>query len=135
MPNFRSLPPRKTADYDLSIYHAVPHSLRDPLRRLVVPGAFVDTASVQETQRAALAEHRSQQDWLDVSQGMDSLVNRLDDMARAVGRLSKRFRFAEGWRRHLHCGFSASDVGPLNGALGKNYLVNKNDERNLERVP
>ena len=33
MPNFRSVPPRPVADYDVTIYHAVPHSLRDPLRR------------------------------------------------------------------------------------------------------
>src|SRR5256885_4682459 len=38
MPNFRSVPPRPVADYDLTIYHAVTTSLREPLRRLVVSG-------------------------------------------------------------------------------------------------
>jgi LmbE family N-acetylglucosaminyl deacetylase len=131
MPNFRSVPPRPPAEYDVTIYHAMPHSLRDPLRRLVVPGAFVNTASVQETKRAALAEHKSQQNWLDVSQGMNSLGDKVDDMARAVGKLSKKFKFAEGWRRHLHYGFSAADIDPLGAALGKNYLVNKAYERSL----
>src|SRR5260221_4401557 len=32
MSNFRSVPPRPTAEYDVTIYHAMPHSLRDPLR-------------------------------------------------------------------------------------------------------
>ena len=133
MPNFRSVPPRSPAEYDVTIYHAMPHSLRDPLRRLVVPGAFVNTASVQETKRAALAEHKSQQNWLDVSQGLNSLGDKVDEIARAVGRLSKKFKFAEGWRRHLHYGFSATEVDPLREALGKNFLINRTYEQNLEK--
>ncbi|MBI3851201.1 MAG: PIG-L family deacetylase [Verrucomicrobia bacterium] len=129
MPNFRSAPPRPTAEYDVTVYHAMPHSLRDPLRRLVVPGAFVNTASVQEIKRAALAEHKSQQNWLDVSQGLNSIGDKIDEMALAVGKLSKKFKFAEGWRRHLHYGFSATEVDPLREVLGKNYLVNKTYER------
>jgi LmbE family N-acetylglucosaminyl deacetylase len=134
MPNFRSTPSRPTDEYDLTIYHAMPHSLRDPLRRLIVPGAFVNTASVQEVKRAALAEHKSQQNWLDVSQGLNSLGNKVDGMARAVGKLSKKFNFAEGWRRHLHYGFSATEVDPLRGALGKNYLVNNGCEEGLRGI-
>jgi LmbE family N-acetylglucosaminyl deacetylase len=134
MPNFRSVPPRPTAEYDITIYHAMPHSLRDPLRRLVVPGAFVNTASVQDVKRAALAEHKSQQNWLDVSQGLNSLGDKMDEMAGAVGKLSKKFKFAEGWRRHLHYGFSATEVDPLREVLGKNYLVNKVYERGLASV-
>lgn len=134
MPNFRSMPPRKTAEYDVTIYHAMPHSLRDPLRRLVVPGAFVNTTTTQAVKRAALAEHKSQQNWLDVSQGMESLGDKVDDMARAVGRLSKKFKFAEGWRRHLHYGFSATEVDPLREALGKNYLINRAYERDLTKT-
>ena len=128
MPNFRSVPPRSTAEYDVMIYHAMPHGLRDPLRQRVVPGAFVNTASVQNIKRAALGEHKSQQNWLDVSQGLNSLGEKVDEMARAVGKLSKKFKFAEGWRRHLHYGFSAMDVDPLREALGKNFLLNKNYE-------
>jgi LmbE family N-acetylglucosaminyl deacetylase len=131
MPNFRSTPPRSVAEYDVTVYHAMPHGLRDPLRRLVVPGAFANTTSVQNLKRAALAEHKSQQNWLDVSQGLDSLSAKLDEMARAVGKQSKEFRFAEGWRRHLYYGFSATEVDPLHDALGKNYLVDKVYERGL----
>jgi LmbE family N-acetylglucosaminyl deacetylase len=133
MPNFRSAPPRSVAEYDLTVYHAMPHGLRDPLRRAVAPGAFVNTASVQGLKRAALAEHKSQRNWLDVSQGLDSLTDKIDEMARAVGKVSKKFKYAEGWRRHLHYGFSASDVDPLLEALRKDYLVNKAYERELSR--
>ena len=134
MPNFRSLPPRATADYDLTIYHAIPHSLRDPLRRIVMPEAFVNTASVQETKRAALAEHQSQQNWLDVSQGLDSLGGKVDEVARLVGKCSKKFKFAEGWRRHLHYGFSATELDPLRDTLGKDFLVNSAYEREQNRA-
>ncbi len=133
MPNFRSAPPRPTAEYDVTIYHAMPHSLRDPLRRPVMPDAFVNTASVQAVKRAALAEHKSQQNWLDVSQGLNSLGNKVDEMARAVGKLSKKFQFAEGWRRHLHYGFSANEVDPLRKVLGKDFLVNKDYEVGVAR--
>src|SRR5436190_1984468 len=103
------------------------------LRRLVAPGVFVNTTSVQNIKRAALAEHKSQQDWLDVSQGLSSLTAKIDEMARVVGRVSKRFKFAEGWRRHLHYGFSATEVDPLRDSLGTNYLVNQAYERGLSR--
>ena len=134
MPNFRSVPPRPVAEYDVTVYHAMPHGLRDPLRRLVASGAFVNTASVQNLKRAALAEHKSQQNWLDVSQGMNSYLLAMETMSRMVGRLSKKFKHAEGWRRHLHYGFSAEEVDPLRAALGKDYLVNKAYERGLFQV-
>ena len=133
MPNFRSIPQRQTADYDLTIYHAVPHSLHDPLRRLVLPSAFVNTASVLDTQSAALAEHKSQQAWLDATQGLDSMTAKVRELARAVGRLSKQFQFAEGWRRRLHYGFSATEVDPMRDALAANFLVNVRYERSLEK--
>jgi LmbE family N-acetylglucosaminyl deacetylase len=133
MPNFRSAPPRPVAEYDVTVYHAMPHGLRDPLRQLVAPSAFVNTASVQGIKRAALAEHKSQRNWLDVSQGMNSYLLAMEEMSRAVGKLSKKFKFAEGWRRRLHYGFSAAEVDPLREALGKNYLVNTAYERDLSR--
>ncbi len=134
MPNFRSVPPRSTAEYDLTIYHAIPHSLRDPLRQLIVPEAFVNTTTTQATKRAALGEHQSQQNWLEASQGLDSLGQRVDAMARAVGKLSKNFKFAEGWRRHLHYGFSATEVDPLRAALAKNFLASKAYGRSRQRT-
>jgi LmbE family N-acetylglucosaminyl deacetylase len=131
MPNFRSVPARSTYAHDVTVYHAMPHGLCDPLRRRIVPGAFVNTTAVHPTKLKALAAHRSQQGWLDASQGMNSYLQSMEDMSRAVGKLSRRFRLAEGWRRHLHLGFSATEVDPLARALGKDYLVHHAYERAL----
>ena len=133
MPNFKSTPSVKTYAHDVTVYHAMPHSLRDPLRQRVVPGAFVDTTPVHDRKIKALAAHASQQDWLDVSQGMNSYLKTADDMSRLVGRTSKKFKHAEGWRRHLHVGFSAKEVNPLKDALGRHCHINRQYERSLEK--
>jgi len=57
----------------------------------------------------------------------------LEDMSLAVGRMSRKFKHAEGWRRHLHFGFCAPEADPLAQALGKNCLVNQAYERSLQR--
>jgi hypothetical protein len=97
----------------------------DPLRRRVVPEAFVNTASVQAIKRAALVEHQSQHAWLVATQGLNSFIAKADEDGRLVGRASKKFQFAEGWWRHLHYGFSANEVDLLQMAVRKNYLANK----------
>jgi hypothetical protein len=56
----------------------------------------------------------------------------MDGFSRAVGRLSRKFRHAEGWRRHSHLGFCAEDDDPLREALGRKYLVSAAYERSLE---
>ncbi len=134
MPNFKSVPPRQTYGDDVAVYHCMPHGFCDGLRRRIVPGAFVNTTSVHETKLAALAAHKSQQGWLDVSQGMNSYLQTMDDLSRALGRMSKKFKYAEGFRRHLHFGFSGNDSDPLAAALGKNYLVNKAYEAALKQA-
>lgn len=126
MPNFHTTPPRKIVQNDVTIYHAMPHSLRDSLRRPIVPDFFVDTSSVHALKRDALAAHESQKAWLDASQGMDSYLVAMDHLSLEVGRMSGRFEHAEGWRRHLHVGFSATDIDPLQPILADNYLVNPN---------
>ena len=133
MPNFKTIPSRGTTNNNTAVYHSMPHSLQDPLRRRIIAGAFVNTTSVHKTKHAALAAHKSQQKWLDVSQGLNCYLLAMEDMSLAVGRMSKEFKHAEGWRRHLHYGFSAKNVDPLRAALGKNYLVNKAYEQNLEK--
>ena len=134
MSNFQTAPPRKPFGGDVTIYHAMPHGLRDGLRRRIVPGAFVNTRSVHESKRRSLAAHKSQQGWLDVSQGMNSYLRTMEEMSLMVGRMSRKFRHAEGWRRHLHLGFSEANIDPLREALRKNYLINKAYERNLEKA-
>src|SRR5437016_4424286 len=57
MPNFRTSPPREAADYEVTVYHAMPHGLCDSLRRRIIPGAFVNTTQVQKTKHAALSAH------------------------------------------------------------------------------
>ncbi len=133
MPNFKTTPMRPAADYDVTVYHAMPHGLCDGLRRRIVPGAFVNTAPVHKTKREALAAHKSQQKWLDVSQGLNCFLLAMENMSVELGRMSKKFKQAEGWRRHLHLGFSAAEQDPLAEALGRNYLVNEDYERTVVR--
>lgn len=133
MPNYRTVPARQATSQPVTVYHALPHGLRDGLRRRLVPGAFVNTTSVHAGKRVALAAHRSQKAWLDATQGMESYLIAMDEMSLAVGRLSRRFEHAEGWRRHSHLGFCAEDDDPLREALGKNYALNRAYERVLEQ--
>ena len=133
MPNYRTIPSRRPTSQPVTIYHANPHGLRDGLRRRIFPGAFVNTAAVHAIKREALACHLSQKEWLDVSQGMDSYLVAMDEISREVGRLSKKFIHAEGWRRHSHLGFCGEHEDPLRDALGADFLVNAAYERALER--
>ncbi len=114
----RTRPPRPPVEQDVAVYHAMPTGLCDSLRQPVVPELFVDTTPVIATQRAALAAHRSQHAWLAATQHMNDYLATLEHLAREVGRMSRRFTFAEGWRRHLHRGFSHKDFDPLQEALG-----------------
>jgi LmbE family N-acetylglucosaminyl deacetylase len=132
MRNFWTIPRRKPVIGDVTLYHAMPVGLRDPLRRRIVPGAFVNTTTEFEQKKAALAAHRSQQDWLAKSQKMNQYLATMAWYSREVGKLSRRFTHAEGWRRHLHWGYCAEDADPLREALGKNYLINRAYERALE---
>ena len=131
IPRYRTTPPRAPVETAVTIYHASPHGLRDGLRRRVAPGAFVNTTSVQDRKRAALACHASQQHFLDATQGF-SYLELMDEFSRTLGTLSGTFQHAEGWRRHLHLGFCDELTDPLRDALGDNYLVNSAYERGLD---
>ncbi len=124
MPNFPTQPSRAAVPGDITVYHALPHGLRDAMGRRLAPEGFVDVAGVQDVRCAALAAHRSQQGWLDESQGMSSYLQTMEALSAEVGGLSKRFRLAEGWRRHNPLGFCATDADPLREALGKHYFRN-----------
>lgn len=116
---------------DAVVYHAMPVGFCDGLRRRITPGAFVDVASVHRTKLAALACHESQRPWLKETRGMASLESSMEEREREMGRRSRRFRFAEGWRRHSHMGFGAPDADPLRDALGEKYLINRAYEQGL----
>lgn len=132
MPNFKTTPARPCVSGDVTLYHALPHGLRDMLRQRLQAGAFVDTTSVHETKRRALAAHSSQREWLDVSQGPGAYLETLDTMSLAIGAMSRSFRHAEGWRRHSHLGFCPETADPLREALGDRCRVNAEYESKLE---
>jgi len=124
MPNFVTDPERPHVRGDVTVYHAMPHGMRDGLRRRVHAGAFVNTTKVHAVKRQALAAHKSQKDWLDLSQGMDSYLVSMDEASLELGRTSGYFQHAEGWRRHSHLGFSTADVDdPLKEALGPDCII------------
>lgn len=123
MRNFVTTPRRPPVESEVTLYHAMPHGLRDPLRRRVIPGMFVDTSSVQAAKQQALSCHRSQQDWLGTSQKLNQYLQTMEDFAKEVGRISRKFKFAEGWRRHLHYGFCRAEADPLAQALSPKCLV------------
>ncbi len=124
MPNYVTVPRRPPVSGEVTVYHALPHMLRDPLGRRVIAELFVDVEKVLPEKRAAAAAHRSQKEWLDVSQGMDSYLTTIESFSSEVGRASRRFRHAEGWRRHLAAGFCSEGADPLRKVLGKRCVRN-----------
>ncbi|MCX7934661.1 MAG: PIG-L family deacetylase [Planctomycetota bacterium] len=122
MPNFATEPPQPPLAKDIVVYHAQPADNRDGLGRFVRPSLLVDISAVIEEKAALLAEHRSQKDWLDRSQGANAYIEGMRRRHRELGMLSGRFAFAEGWRRHHHLGFCAPDADPLSAALGAAVL-------------
>jgi LmbE family N-acetylglucosaminyl deacetylase len=133
MRNFPSDPLRAVTPNEVTLYHALPYGLCDGLRRVVKPGQYVNITPVLAAKRAALACHRSQKEWLDHSQGLDSYLYAMENMSRQVGTWSGRFEYAEGWRRHSHLGFCGESADPLAQALGENHLVSQEYEQALQQ--
>jgi LmbE family N-acetylglucosaminyl deacetylase len=114
MRNMPTDPPTPPVEGPVTVYHAQPHGNRDPLGAEVRPTHFVDVGGeVLEKKTAMLACHRSQQEWLDESQGLPSYLETMRALAREVGGWSGRFEYAEGWRRRLTLGFCAPGDDPL----------------------
>ena len=122
IPNYPVDPPVPTVDSHVALYHAMPVDLTDQLRNPIQPDLFVNIASVLSQVRQALACHRSQKEWLDTTQGMDSYLDAMVAMATTVGKMSGRFQHAEGWRRHSARGFGPDDFDPLSEALGEQVV-------------
>jgi LmbE family N-acetylglucosaminyl deacetylase len=118
MPNFVTEPRVPPVAGEITLYHSLPWGLRGPLGERSVAGHIVDIGETMPIKRRALACHVSQKEWLDQTQGLDSYLDTMADMAEQVGRESGRFKMAEGWRRHLHLGFCGPDADPLRDALG-----------------
>jgi N-acetylglucosamine malate deacetylase 1 len=118
MPNFVVDPPHPPVEGPVTVYHALPYSLHEPLNRPAQCDFYVDIGSVMAEKRSMLACHRSQKEWLDASQGIDAYLTHMEGMGRATGLRSGRFHYAEGWTRHLPLGFCPDDADPLRAALG-----------------
>jgi LmbE family N-acetylglucosaminyl deacetylase len=124
MKNFHATSRAPVWSGNVAVYHAMPVGLQDDLCRPVVPGAFVNITSELDTKRKALACHRSQYRWLRETQGMASYLRTMEETSREVGRMSRKFRYAEGWWRHLPVGFCDDKADPLREALGSAYRIN-----------
>ena len=124
--------PAKAVDTPVAVYHSMPHSITDALRRPVIPGMFVNVADKIETKKAMLGCHKSQKEWLDVSQGMDAYLDEMVWRMEYFGKLSGRYKYAEGWIRHNATGFCAPDFNPLLDALKGDAFVNPAFEASLK---
>ena len=122
MRNFPVDPPMAPVDGDVSVYHAQPHGNRDPLNNLVRPGFFIDIGSAIEEKASMLAEHKSQKEWLDHSQGVNAYLNTMRNFAGEMGALTNRCEFAEGWRKHNPFGLCAAAADPLVDLLREHSL-------------
>lgn len=131
MMNVTADPPTPCTYKDVAIYHSQPHGNRDAMRKLVRAESYVNIASVLERKRALLACHRSQKEWLDISQGFDSYLDSMTADSALTGKLSGKFGFAEGWRRHNPIGYCAPDYDPLPLLLGDDCWIDPAYESRL----
>ena len=121
MPNYPSIPLLPAVFGEMGVYHCMPYGLIDGLRNKIKPDFYVDIGEMMDSKTAMLSFHRSQKEWLDKSQGLDSYLQTMKDMSSAMGTDSHKYKYAEGWRRHSHYGFSAKEIMPLEEIL-KDYL-------------
>jgi LmbE family N-acetylglucosaminyl deacetylase len=127
MPNFETFPQIDAVDTGMALYHAMPYGLRDQLRKPVYPDFLVDTGDVLSKKRDMLVCHKSQKEWLDETQGLDNYLNTMVEMTESMGRMSGKFRYAEGWRRHSHLGFADEDYDPLCVSLSSRIVPYKGE--------
>lgn len=119
MPNAPCDPMREIAENPVAVYHAQPHGHHDSMGQFRKPDFLIPIDSVMEAKTAALAEHRSQRDWLDDSQGMDAYLETMHSFCKEMGALAGGgTTFAEGWSRHNHLGFHDEGFDPLVEMLG-----------------
>ncbi len=122
MPNFATDPPTAPIGGPVAIYHAQPHGNQTPLGQPVFPTTLVNVSPVLERKIEMLKCHASQEGWLDETQMISSFVASMKACALEMGKLSKRFQEAEGFRRHLHLGYCDSTFHPLKDALGQDVI-------------
>ncbi len=129
MRHYVSDPPRTATAQDVYLYHAQPHLNQDGMRCRVVPELLININDVIDTKKRMLSCHASQREWLDETQGLDdyvgSMLNSSAELARQSGQPS--WQYAEGWRRHSHVGFSATDRDLLSDVLADQVHQNSTD--------
>ena len=125
MPNFPVTPKRDTTEQPVAIYHAQPHGNRDGLRRPIIPNVVVNVAPHIDRKVEMLRHHKSQKEWLDQSQGMDSYTDSMKQLCAEIGQFVG-YEYGEGWRQHSHLGFSDGGYDPLRDAIGE-HLSNVAD--------
>ncbi len=120
MRNWQSMPREDRTFQDVYLYHAQPLGNLDPMRNPIIPSLLVDVTEKMDVKEAMLREHKSQKNWLDVSQGKDAYIDSMVEMAEDVADMSNSLvEYAEGWRQHLHVGMSAHDGDPISEVLGE----------------
>ena len=87
MKNFKCTPTEIVTN-DVCVYHSMPHSITDGLRRPLTPEIYVDITSVIDTKVKGLCCHVSQKNWLDLSQGKDAYIDDLLGKANYWGKRS-----------------------------------------------
>jgi len=117
LPSYVTDPPVPSFNKPVAVYHSVPHALMDMQCDPVVPEFTIDVGSVMALKREMLAQHTSQKEWLDATQGMGSYVESMAEVCREIGRRYGACDYAEGWRRHNHMGYCAPDFAPLETLL------------------
>ena len=121
MAPYVTVPPRQPWQGSVALYHAFPHGLRDSLGHQIKADCFVDTTSMINRKRELLGCHKSQKEWLDVSQGMNAYLSEMERLSLEVGTLSGHFKHAEGWCRHNPLGFCPADFNPMKELLKGDY--------------
>lgn len=117
LPSYVTAPPVPSYNKPVAVYHSLPHGLMDMQRVPVIPEFVIDISDVMADKREMLAQHKSQKEWLDATQGMDSYLESMADAASTVGTRYGGCAYAEGWRRHNHMGYCDSDFAPLQALL------------------
>ena len=117
IPNFVTIPPVEPMANDVAVYHAMPYGLEGPVGEQIRPEFVINITGLDERRRELLVCHKSQRDWLDASQGVDSYVDAMMSMSSDVATRAGKSGHAEGWRRRMHLGFCHSGYRPLEAML------------------
>lgn len=111
--NYISSPAVESYEADIALYHAMPMGLKTALGVPVVPDLFIDITDVLEQKKNMLSFHKSQQNWLSISQGDNEYIDTMVEMGEQMGKLSEKFLYAEGWKLHNNLGYSREMINPL----------------------